>query len=359
MFNALLFFSILPVLPLQTQTDKTFTVVEDLTPRRQVYDGKSWSDKVTAERKAVHLSLDLSRAHGRYLLIGSKKPYYIFINSAFAGKGHQELKLNADSLQRKFSDVIFLSVYQEAGVDDLSLQWVTQVSRDAMYNPRRPAHSFSNFLLIASLGLLLFFTALFRTNPQLTLDYLNVAKLFYLRDRDENQITLRITSSVNLLFYLFCSLLAALALILAAHFSGPDVPLLDQPDSWSGSQYFGQWVLLALGVLGMLMAKLIFASLFSLMYGWDIASFQFFYFVRVLILTLTLIAAVSLACFSFQIELNHFVLLRLGCLLMMIGAGWLFFKLQVRTSFHSFHLFSYLCATEIFPLVILVKVLLF
>ncbi|HLZ16451.1 MAG TPA: DUF4271 domain-containing protein, partial [Cyclobacteriaceae bacterium] len=129
--------------------------------------------------------------------------------------------------------------------------------------------------------------------------------------------------------------------------------------SLTGSDYIGQWIFLALAILGLLMAKLAFASLFGLMYGWDIASFQFFNFVRVLILSLTLIAAISVFCFSLQIDINYFTLLRFGCLLMVLGAGLLYFKLQTRTSFHSFHLFSYLCATEIFPLVILVKVLLF
>jgi hypothetical protein len=68
---------------------------------------------------------------------------------------------------------------------------------------------------------------------------------------------------------------------------------------------------------------------------------------------------VSLIFFSLRIDINYYTLLKLGCILLVIGVGILYFKLQARTTFHSFHLFSYLCATEIFPLVILVKVLLF
>jgi hypothetical protein len=192
------------------------------------------------------------------------------------------------------------------------------------------------------------------------LDYLNVSKLFYLRDRDENQIALRIASSVNLLFYLFCSLLASLILITAFHFAQEGLSFFTYPFFTTTNKYLGQWLLLALGILGMLMAKLVFITLIALLYGLrDIAGVQFFNFVRVLILSLALIAIVSLFCFSFGISVNYFLLLKAGCTLLLLGTGLLYFKLEARTTFHSFHLFSYLCATEIFPLMILVKVLLF
>jgi len=119
-------------------------------------------------------------------------------------------------------------------------------------------------------------------------------------------------------------------------------------------------LLLALVIAAVLMAKLTFVSIIALLYGWrDVTGVQFFNFIRVLILSLSLIAMVSLFCFSMGITVDYFILLKAGCALLAVGAGLLYFKLQARTVFRSFHLFSYLCATEIFPLVILVKVLLF
>jgi len=181
-----------------------------------------------------------------------------------------------------------------------------------------------------------------------------------LRDSEENQITLRITSSVNLLFYLFCGLLASLALITARHSSQEGLSFLVYPSFITTGRYLGQWLLLALGIVGALMAKLAFVALIAWLYGRrDVTGVQFFNFIRVLILSLALIAVVSLFCFSFGISVNYFTLLKAGCVLMLIGAGLLYFKLQARSAFHSFHLFSYLCATEIFPSVILIKLILF
>ena len=355
LFSSLLFFS-----AFQTGSEKELQIIEDMKPQLKIFKESILMDNKDQNSRAVHLPLDLSQQRGQYLIIESKKIFYLFINSKYVLKWNGSLKLSADSLRNRYSNSIFLSLYQKNTIDDLSIRWAILQSHDELYNPKRPVLAFSNFILVTSLTLIIFFSTLFRTNPQLTLDYLNVSKLFYLRDRDENQITLRITSSVNLLFYLFCSLLASLTLITALHFAREGLSFLTYPSFTTTNSYLGQWLILALGILGMLMAKLTFITVIALLYGWrDITGVQFFNFVRVLILSLTLITIVSLLCFSFGISVNYFILLKTGCILLLMATGLLYFKLEARTTFHSFHLFSYLCATEIFPLVILVKVLLF
>jgi len=355
LFSMVLFFP-----TFQAEMGKEFQITEDLGPQLEIFKENILLTSKDQRTHAVHLPLDLSQYHGRYLILESKKVYYIFINSTFVLKGSGRLRLNADSLRNRYSNSIFISLYQKKWIDDLSVKCALLSTHDEWYNPKRPAHAFSNFILVISLILGIFFTTLFHTNPQLTLDYLNFTKLFYLRDREENQITLRVTSSVNLLFYLFCSMMASLALITAMQFSQEGLSFLTYSPSFTTGEYTGQWLLLALVILSVLMAKLAFVSLIGLLFGWrDMTGVQFFNFIRVLILSLSLIAIVSLFCFSMGITVNYFTLLKAGCTLLALGVGLLYFKLQARTVFRSFHLFSYLCATEIFPLVILIKVLLF
>jgi hypothetical protein len=327
---------------LQVGMQSKFEITEDLNPRLKIF-----KDNEIQNSHAVHLALDLSQQRGHYLNIESKKNFYVFINSAFAFKGIKQLKLNADSLRSRYSNSIFISLYQKNGINDLSVKWAVLRPVDELYNPKRPKLGFSNFILIASLSLAIFFTILFHTNPQLTLDYLNLTKLFYLRDREEN------------LFYLLCSLLASLALITEFHFSHEGLSFMESALETTG-EYALQWILLALGISGVLMIKLVFLALIATLYGWeDVTGFQFFNFIRTLILSLAIIAILSLSCFSFGIAVNYYTLLKAGCILLIMGAGLLYFKLQARTTFRSFHLFSYLCATEIFPLVILIKLILF
>ncbi len=258
LLSTLLFFS-----TFQVGSEKEFQIVEDLNPQSKIFKENTFKDRMDQNSPAIHLSLDLSQQRGHYLAIESKKIFYLFINSAFVLKASKPVKLSADSLRIKYSNFIFVSLYQKNGVDDLSIKWEAIKPNDEFYSSKRPGLAFSNFILVTSLTLVIFFTALFRTNPQLTHDYLNLSKLFYLRDREENQITLRITSSVNLLFYLFCSLLASLALITALHFSQEGLSFLVNPSLITTGRYLGQWLLLALGIVGALMAKLAFVALIA------------------------------------------------------------------------------------------------
>jgi len=306
----------------QVGSEKELQIVEDLKPQLKTFKESILKQDLGSNTRDAHLVLDLSQHRGQYLLIESKKFFYLFINSTFALKRKGLIRLSADSLRQKYSNSMFMSIYQKNGTSDLSVKWTILQPHDELYNPPRPLHVFSNFILVSSLTLIVFFTTLFRTNPQLTQDYLNLVKLFYLRDRDENQITLRITSSVNLLFYLFCSLLASLALITALYFTKEGLSFLTYPDFTTTTRYLAQWLILAMGILGALMAKLAFIALTALLFGWrDVTGVQFFNFVRVLILSLALIATVSLFCFSFGIHINYFTLLKAGCILLLMGAG--------------------------------------
>ncbi len=339
-------FLILAVSSIQKGAEKEFQVIEDLRPRMKVFNNP----------EARHLAINLTQKPGSYLRINSEESFYLFINSTFAARSHS-LLLKADSLKEKYPNVIFLSVYQK-NIDDLEIQWVSHAVHNEFYNPRRPVDSFSNFILIASMLLVIFFTALLRTNPQLTLDYLDVIKLFSFRESEDGLIALRITSSVNLLFYFFASMTISLVLITASHFTTDDFSNSTGVGSINSISW--RWLVLSVGIFMLLLLKLGLAAALAKLFDWkDIAGYQFFYFVRMLVLSLALFAIISVAGFAFGIQVNFIKLIEAGCVLLLLGAVLLYFKLLARAPFRSFHLFSYLCVSEIFPLVILIKVLLF
>jgi hypothetical protein len=234
--------------------------------------------------------------------------------------------------------------------------WIYKESEN--FNPKRVSSGFSSFILGITIVLLVFITALLRTNPQLTQDYLNVTRLFNIRDRDEGQI-LRITSSVNLLFYFFCSALASLALLVTVHSSSEGISFLSRSNVVDGLGFL-EWLILSIVIFLVMLLKLIISTVVSNLFGWkDLASVQFFNFIRMVILSLAIIAVISLAGFSFGFSMNYFTLLKLACILLALGAAIIYIKLLARATFHFFHLFFYLCATEVLPLVILVKILLY
>jgi hypothetical protein len=334
--------------------------MEDLRPQWKIFKDNKLIPFAEEPTKSIHVTLDLAGRSGQYLKLSSRKRFYVFINSALAAEVRQSCLLAADSLKKKYGNTILLSVYQSEAINDLEVKWTLKGQPDVLQNFRRPSYAFSNFLLIATLCLIIFFTALFRTNPQLAMDYLNLGKLFYFKDRDDNQITLRIGSSVNLLFYLFCSLLASLAIYTAAQFSKEGLSALINPAVFSTGRYITQWLALAFVITGLFMLKLGLSAMIGSLFGLkDVAGFQFFNFVRATILSLVVIAAITVFCFAVGINIDYFILVKMTCALMTLGVGLLYFKLLARNPLRSFHLFSYLCATEIFPLLIVIKILLF
>jgi len=338
--------------------EKELLVNDDLKSKWQVLIDGRFEKYQGQSINTIHFSTSIEKPDQSFLQIQSKFEFYLFINSSLTNRS-RFLKLNADSLNRLYGKTIFVSIYQLNKIDDLSTEWVSYRDRSQFYNPLRPDKSFQNFTVLATLFLVILFTGLLRSNPQLTIDYLNVIKLFSFKHRDDSQFVLRITSSINLLFYFFCGLLTSLAILIAINNSS-ELSISVDLSAKSTGEYIVQWFMVSLLIVGLLMLKLGLASIFSRLFDWkDTSGFQFFNFVRVLVISLMLIGVITIFCFSMNIYLNYYFLIKCFCGMLSLGACLMFFKLLSRESTSPFHLFSYLCATEIFPLVILIKVFLF
>ena len=304
----------------------------------------------------IYLPLDFSELRGLKIKINCPGSFYVFIDGALASKVKSSITLSMDSLSKKYSRAVVLGIYSKASISQLESNWLLKQDEDL--NPRRERSGFPSFVILVTILLLIFITALLRTNPQLTQDYLNITKLFTLRDRDEGQI-LRITSSVNLLFYFFCSALAALALLITAHSTPRGLSFLSGL-KFANGYVFWQWLVLSALIFAIMMLKLLVSNIVSGLFGWkDLYALQFFNFIRMVILSLFIIVIISLFGFSVGISLNYFTLLKLACLLLVVGAVLIYVKLLARATFHFFHLFFYLCATEVLPLGVLIKMLLY
>jgi len=340
------------------QQNNGFRSVKDLKPTWQMFKEGGLVDFDGSPQRVVHFSVDLRTTTRQVIRLASSHKIFLFLNSKYSNQSHQIL-LNCDSLRKSGLDKILISVFQESKITDLTTELVSKEAEDKLANTLRPSSAYSDFLIIASIILIIFFTSLVRTNPQLTFDYLNVTKLFYFIGQDETPNLLRITSSVNLLFYFFCSLMASLALITTAHHT-TQVGWSNYFDSHTMPGYLQNWLVYSLVILGMLLAKLILEIVIARLFNWkDITGFQFFNFVRILLVSLMALAGLIVVAFSLGVAINYRTVLYGGCILLLTGSIIIFLKLLRRAPFNSFHLFFFLCSTEIFPLMVLVKVLLF
>jgi hypothetical protein len=313
------------------------------------YDGKATT---------VYFAVDASKWRGALLRISSRDNFFVFANSKLIGQGQGELLMKMDSLSKLYHEDLFFGIHQRGNIGDLKTEIVFPGSVTSDLPTLRTQDHFLDFSTISAIIILISFTILFRSTPQLTLDYFNVIKLLSVQERDDNQFPLRITASANLLFYFYCSLLSSLLLLTIFHFSRGLVSLTTMFPTHTVGQAFLQWLILTLIIFALLMGKLLLLITLAGLFGFrDTVSFQFFNFVRLLLIAVTCALFLATLYFVFHaMDQGYFYgLLKILSVLLAGGTILLYFKLMRRMPYRFFHLFSYLCVSEIVPLMILIK----
>ena len=340
-------------------------VVQDLKPQWLQYSNDRYEPvgKLSPDLHTIYFPLRATAFKGQYLSVSSREKSDLFVNGKLLLSGTEHF-LSLDSLSTLYSEDLFIAVHCEGSMGDLATRIVSPFpffSEGPSGDMTRPPTFFRDYSIIASSVLLLFFLFLFRTNPQLTFDYFSFAKIFSVQERNENLLASRITSSENLLFYGFCAMLTGFLLSAVLYFAGFYFHLTKFYGIASLGGAFGAWLKLSLFVLALLAAKLIIVLTFSSLFSFrETVSFQFFNFLRFVLFTAVVMAILSLSYFIFKGEQATFYqrLIILALVLLSLGSVMVLIKLLARAPFSFFHLFSYLCGSEIIPLMILIKVLL-
>ncbi|MBX2899471.1 MAG: DUF4271 domain-containing protein [Cyclobacteriaceae bacterium] len=311
--------------------------------------------------QAIHFGVDAAM-QGSYLVVVNRHPYSVFVNGTLQWQAQDTLRIDADSLLRVYKGNAWLSVYQPQ-LHSLQTfrQAKIQLQEDAS-NPLRPPTYFHNFTIVAVLLVFIFLVSLYRASPSLMFDYLNVIKLFSAQERDDASSTGRIGASINLIFFAVISFLVGLLVLILFKYSGDRFYLatLIEPATTAGA--FAAWLTLAAGVFVILLLRLVLIFLCSSLFGLrDTVRFHFFHFVRFLFIVSLLTGVTLVVYFMMGVATpsGYATLFLMACISSLAGSAFLFIKLLGRTSLPVFHLFSYLCASEIIPLIILGKVLLF
>lgn len=338
--------------------------VKDLRPHWLHYTDGNYQSVGTSpinDLHTIYFYVKPQAFKGHNLSINSAEDWDLFVNGSLIFSGRDQL-FSMDSLAHLYSQELFFGIHTSRGVVDLTTRIVSptfsQLEIPKVPSQRQPTF-FRDYVILVTSFLLLFLLILFRTNPQLTLDYFSFAKIFSVQERNENLLASRITSSVNLLFYLFCALLTGFLLSAIFYFAGPYFHEAKFMGINSLAGAFLVWLRLSMFILVLLISKLVIVLLFSSLFNFrETVSFQFFNFLRFVLFTSVIMALSSLVYFVFKGEQALFYeqLMVLALVLMSAGSVMVLIKLLARASFSFFHLFSYLCASEIIPLVIIIKI---
>ncbi len=339
-------------------------VVKDLRAGWMLYSENAYQSvngSSLSDLRTIYFHVKAPIFKGQYLSLGSTENWNLFVNGKLIYSGRNE-KFSIDSLALLYSPELFFGIYSDVGVRVLTTQIISENSSQAFIsreNAGRPPTFFRDYAIIATAVLSFFLLLLFRTNPQLTLDYFSFAKIFSVQERNENLLASRITSSVNLLFYLFCALLTGFLLSAVFYFASSYFLVAKFVGIHSFGGAFLMWLKLSLFILVLLASKLIIVLFFSSLFNFrETVSFQFFNFLRFVLFTAVVMAMLSLIYFVFKGGQAVFYerLIVLALLLLSAGSVMVLIKLLARAPFSFFHLFSYLCVSEIIPLVIIIKI---
>ncbi len=334
----------------------------DLMPKAKVLQEGTYKNYTGQRTQSVHLHIDQSFA-GKALVIQLTGRYGVFMDGKLVGDAEGLIKLNMDSLRRIYGAAEVLSVYAPQHIQSLSIKLhYTDAAADSDNLIRQPSYYSDFVIILVCLLLLIFFVFLFRSNTNLTLDYLNIIKVFVIHSREEAITTGRIGSSANILFFMFISMCCSLLLMIAAHWGYPSVAMPFPHAASSLYRLVAWWFLISLLFFFLLMAKLLLIWIMSKLFNFrDLVRFQYFNFVRSLYGAMILAGLFSAGYFIGQSQNPDFFsyLIWGVCLILVLSTVFFYFKLLGRTGSSVFHLFSYLCGSEIIPLMILIKVLFF
>lgn len=283
------------------------------------------------------------------LEIKDTHPFSIFLNNRLVTKATTKIKWTIDSLKESVSFPIQISVFSETGTKNLTTNLISIANDHAYERKYEPAGNLiigTSFILLAALVLLI------RANPQATKEYFNLMKVFTIRNTDEGAVTLRVTSANNVFIYIFCSALMALNLFVYSGYG--------HNTSQEGGDIFLTYFPTAMVVVFLIMIlKIIIISLSARLFKLsELAAGQFFNFIRLLLLGFSISSVVLLAAFMLELDYRPLIptLISFIMTLVLVFLVITFIKLNHWGRFTVFHLFSYLCASEIIPLIILLNI---
>lgn len=313
--------------------------------------------------KTIYLSVEVAQYSNADFGITSTKPFFVFFNGKLSGEyqGRKLFKLDSIAMVHNTTSITIGIHQDDINTRDLYtfLKLPNQQSI-ADSNEAKPPTYFKDFVIVAGLLIIVLFLATVKLNPKLASDYFSVTKIFSLREAEDAQANARLTSSSNFQFYIVCSLLLSFYLIIVFHHLPQQylLPLFFKVSNFWNSIW--HWLRFSAIILSIFLVKIFLIYALSRLFGMrGLARIHFFNWIR-LLLTIVGVSATGLFVYFILRGQHPETFVWFLSIIIATLIGWIvlvFLKLNGKTDHSTFHLFSYICATEIIPLLITIKVL--
>jgi hypothetical protein len=341
------------------------TLVKDLHNDWLVFDGSQYVPFARGNKgeTTIYFKIDAQSFSGMRLSVSSPAPFSIFVNGQLSTQSRSPLSLNIDSLASHYNaSLLQIAVHQrQINADGLFTAVVAKEVAPAFGETLVPNFSsFRDFATVGIMVLLVMIIIIIKLNPKLAADYFSLTKIFSMREAEDGPSKSRITNSINILFYAYSSLMLGYFLMVVYHFLPHEYPtaLHFQPTTFWDAIL--DWAELSLIVLALFFGKIVMVYGLSYIFGMkEVGSVHFFNWVRLLVGVFGVLTVIVFFYFIMRGTREGFYDFLLHAIAW-VFAGWMvliILKLQRQLQHSMFHLFSYICATELIPFLITVKVL--
>ena len=366
----------------QTQKARTeFDLIENLSDQWLVYDNVYQSyvpylqDRYPVQY-TLNLVLDPAKYRSYRLLLEAEQPCYLFVQSKLVRLiGAQErVSLDLDSIQNLAkSQTLLLTLYNPEGhaVAPLAqvvfphvqhVQVATVTAKDELEAKLRTKNTFTNFLIVAAVFVLGLYAFLWNYHPKAFSQYFNLRFMVPGALREDVPLINKPLSGGSLLFVLAHSFLLSLFYITVQQSSDKlfaNILVVDATGQfWPVVQYF---LMMSGLIFALLLGKYLLiqavGSVFKLSGVTHVHFYEYLLFSRVFYTVVVFLQFALFLVAPVWVSVIAEVVIWIVLLFNIVRIVIINSVLSRLTSAKNLYLFSYLCTTELIPLLIGIKIL--
>jgi len=347
-------------------TPDEYEVIKDLRDDWEFYSEKEngYLPYITGNiinTNTIYFHLPLQHYHNKYLIISFRHGSSLWINQRLIEyyPKNKTAWFPIDSLVEKYvQEKLLISVYNPSSTFD-SMITVIGVKAPSTFNRDkvnevfvRETSAIKNSLILISFFIIGLFTILYNTFP-LDFKQFTSFSLFFHSYNNMGSVAKSILFSKTQMVFLL-GLSSIIAFLLLIHQYVDRIP----PLQWflEGNPVIWSWFLLTIIIFVLLILKYFLIIILSSLFGiQDLAND---YFLEIIILSMIfyltlfiIIVASGLSVYHRTAEILHFLTIPVAFFYPM-RLLFIFFRIRKKASVNNLHLFSYLCTTELLPMLI-------
>jgi hypothetical protein len=342
-----------------------WALLQDMSEEWLYYD-EEWLPLTNRLEKydAVHFRLPEKQGN-LHLMIKYPGRFSVFLNEQIYYTSRDSLMVNADSLllATGFQDPLVTIYAPDIQPNYLRTHLLFQYNPDNEPEPsnvvniiRRKSYASRDFIVVAFLLLLFLMVLLKVFYPRNFGDFYNISKTFSSRNVEEDFLRGRLFSQINLIIISFqCLIIGLFITLLIVHLNIPT-----GEEYKNVPEYMVLWLKFSSYMAVFIILKFILIRNFTSLYNlYSFTTPHFMSYLRIVTLTFSLgLLFFYWGIYTFGWEKSALFYLGLNFVLILLGLGifFIYLKLINSASYKKVHLFSYLCATEILPYVVILKV---